>query len=27
VQQTTRKLGMWILRDALDEDRSPSLYH
>ena len=27
VQQVTRKLGMWIFRDALDEDHSPSLYH
>jgi len=27
VPQATRKLRMWILRDALNEDHSPSLYH
>jgi len=27
VQQATKKFGMWILCDALDEDHSPSLYH
>jgi len=26
-QQATKKLRMWILRDVLNEDHSPTLYH